>query len=340
MKKIAGTPKELKNVNTSLIMNSIRTRGNATRGEIVKDTGISHTTVRVILNELIEIDEITSIGLDESSGGRRAERYKINSNKRCIIVISIEKSKMFYRVVNALGEILEEDMKLVNGVEDTDTILNIVENIYKVYHNIKGIGISVPGIVTEEGYLSGIRMEDWKEIKIKKQLEEKYKIPILLENDINSISMAFYNDYLEKNNCGSMNLAYLSFTTLGAGAGIIVNGNVVKGDDGYAGEIGFIPMGNTFLNDMLFRDLDDDTYCNAIINTIKIISTIINPKVVVLGGNNFRYYIKDKIIDKYNKEFNIKTKILIENRKVDYALEGIKEKALSLINKEVKLIEI
>ncbi|MDZ4956936.1 ROK family protein, partial [Clostridium perfringens] len=215
----------------------------------------------------------------------------------------------------------------------TDTILNIVENLYKVYPNIEGIGISVPGIVTKEGYLSGIKMEDWKEIKIKKQLEEKYKVPILLENDINSISMAFYNDYIEKINCKSMNLAYLSFTTLAAGAGIIVNGNVVKGDDGYAGEIGFIPMESTFLNDMLFRDLDDDTYCNVIINTIKTISALINPKVVLLGGNNFRYNIKDKIIDKYNKEFNIKTKILIEEKENNYALEGIKEKALGLINK-------
>ncbi|GAA0084099.1 ROK family protein [Clostridium sp. CTA-7] len=340
MKKIAGTPKELKNVNTSLIMNSIRTRGNATRGEIVKDTGISHTTVRGILNELIEIDEIISIGLDESSGGRRAERYKINSNKRYVIVLSVEEAKIVYRVVNALGEVLEENTKLINGVEDTKTIIDSIEGLYRVYSNIEGIGISVPGIVTKDGFLSGIKMEEWKEIKIKKQLEEKYKIPIILENDINSTSIAFYNDYVEKNNCRSMSLVYISFTSLGVGSGIIVNGNVLKGDDGYAGEIGFIPMKDKFLNIAMMSDLDDDTYCRIIIDTIKTISAIINPKVVVLGGSSFKYEMKDKIINQYDKEFNIKTKILIENKEADYALEGIKEKALSLINKEVKLIEI
>ncbi|MDZ5016889.1 ROK family protein, partial [Clostridium perfringens] len=150
------------------------------------------------------------------------------------------------------------------------------EGLYRVYSNIEGIGISVPGIVTKDGFLSGIKMEEWKEIKIKKQLEEKYKIPIILENDINSTSIAFYNNYVEENNCRSMSLVYISFTSLGVGSGIIVNGNVLKGDDGYAGEIGFIPMQDTFLNVAIMRDLDDDTYCRIIINTIKTISAIIN----------------------------------------------------------------
>ena len=106
MIKVSGKPTEIKNVNTSLILDSIKTRGNATRGEIVKDTNLSHTTVRAILNELIVLEEIVSIGLDKSSGGRRAERYKINSNKRCLLALSIEENIIVYRVVNILGEAL------------------------------------------------------------------------------------------------------------------------------------------------------------------------------------------------------------------------------------------
>ncbi|WP_291653040.1 ROK family protein [Clostridium sp.] len=338
MKKIAGKPTELKNVNTSLIMNSIRTRGNATRAEITKDTGLSHTTVRVILNELMEINEIISVGLDESSGGRRAERYKMNSNKRYIIAISIEEDKTAYRIVNSLGEVLEEKIKVISSLEDIETIANTVEDLYEVYHNIEGIGISVPGVVTNDGYLSGIRMEDWKEIKIKKYLKEKFNVPILLENDINSASLAFYNDYIEKNKCEPISLVYISFTSLGVGSGIIINGSILKGDNGYAGEIGFIPVGNMYLNTMMMSNLNNDDYIHVIINTIKTISAIINPSVVVLGGSNFKYHIKNKIIDRYIKEFNIKTKILIQEKNCNYSLEGIKEETLRLINKEVKLI--
>ncbi|MDV4150529.1 ROK family protein [Clostridium sp. AL.422] len=339
MNRIAGKPTELKNVNISLILNSIRDRGNATRGEISKDTGLSHTTVRAILNELIEINEIISVGLDESSGGRRAERYKVNSNKRYILAISIEEDKAIYRIVNTLGEVLEEKIEFTSNLEDIENVVNIVGNFYKNYHNIEGIGISVPGVVTDDGYLSGIRMEDWKEIKIRKYLKEKFNLPILLENDINSASLAFYNEYIEKNKCDSISLVYISFTSLGVGSGIIINGNVLKGDNGYAGEIGFIPIENTFLNTVMSSELDDDKYVHVIINIIKTISSIINPSVVVLGGSNFRYSIKNEIKDKYTKEFSINTEILIEEEKCNYSLEGIKEEALKLINKEVKLIK-
>lgn len=338
MNKIAGKPTELKNVNTSLIIDSIRNRGNATRGEISKDTGLSHTTVRAILNELIDMNEILSVGLDESSGGRRAERYKINSNIRYLVVFSIEEDMVNYRVVNTLGETIEEDSRKISSLEDNNIVINILENLFDDYHNIEGIGISAPGVVTDDGYLSGIRMEDWKEIKIKKQIEARFNIPILLENDINSAAIAFYNDYIEKNNCGKMSLVYISFTSLGVGSGIVVNGDVIKGDNGYAGEIGFIPMEDTFLNIKMNNDLDDYNYCRVVLNTIKIISAIINPSVVVLGGRNFRYDIKDRIIEKYNKEFSIKTKILVQEKDNNYSMEGITEKALCLINKEFKLI--
>lgn len=338
MKKVVGKPTELKNVNSSLIMNSIRTRGIATRGEISKDTGLSHTTVRSILNELIEMSEIISVGLDKSSGGRRAERYEINSNKRYLMVLLIEENKLVYRIINTLGKILEENTKNLRSLEDIEDVGDIIEEVYKVYHNIEGIGISVPGIVTNYGYLSGIKMEDWKEIKIKEYLSKRFNIPILLENDINSISIAFYNDYIEKKKCNEISLVYISFTSLGVGAGIVIDGDIIKGNNGYAGEIGFIPVGDTFLNAKIMSNLDDEEYIEVIINTIKTISAIINPSVVVLGGSNFKYYIKNRIIDMYTREFSIKTKILIQEKNCNYSLEGIKEQSLRLINKEVKLI--
>lgn len=338
MKKIIGKPTELKNVNTSLIINSIKGRVNATRGEISKDTGLSHTTVRAILNELIDMDEIVSLGLDESTGGRRAERYEINLNKRYLLVMSIEKYKVNYRIVNILGQIIEENSRCITSLDDVNTVIDLIESLEKSYKNIEGIGISVPGVVTDDGFLSGIKMEEWKEITIRKQIKENFNIPILLENDINSSAIAFYNDYVEKNNSGKMSLVYISFTDLGVGSGIVVNGNIIKGDNGYAGEIGFIPMGESFLNTKISSELDDMEYCRVVIDAIKIISAILNPSVVVLGGNSFRYDIKDKIIEDYNKEFSIKTKILVEEKDNNYNIEGIKEKSLSLINREVKLI--
>lgn len=338
MGNVSGKPKDLKRINTSLILNSIKSRSIATRAEIVEDTKISHTTVRAILKGLVDNKEIISIGLGASSGGRRAEQYIMNSNKKCVLVLLLEKSKVYYEVINILGEKIDSGSITINGLEDKETVLNLIDNVCKLHENIKSIGVSVPGIVTDRGYISGLKEENWKEINIKECIEEKVGLPVILENDLNLSALGFYNEYQQNYNKNNINMAYLNFTTLGAGAGIITNGQLVKGDNNYAGEIGILPMKNATLNELLFKELDDSCYIDTILDTVKIVSCILNPEIIVLGGNNFKENLGEKIVKKYNEVSNIKSNILIETKNKNYILEGIKEITLNTINNQVKLI--
>ncbi|WP_027625259.1 ROK family transcriptional regulator [Clostridium lundense] len=330
---IAGKPKTLKEVNKTLILQCIKEKQTATRAEITEATKISHTTVRSILKELLKCEDIVIVGLDKSSGGRRAERYKINADKTCIIAATVEAEKLTYRVVNAVGEILEDRSQKLKSKEDIDSIYNTFNRVIDKYKNIKCIGINVPGIVTERGYVSGLGVDDWKEVYLKEELISKYNIPVVLENDLNSVAVGYY-----KNNTDSGSIIYISFTSLGAGAGIIVNGKLYKGANGSAGEVGVLPIGDTYLNNILLRNLDNDEYINATVKTIKIIASLLNPKTIVLGGNYFRYNLAIPIINRYKNEFNIKTNIIVDKNGSDYGLLGITEIALQKINKQVKLV--
>lgn len=113
---------------------------------------------------------------------------------------------------------------------------------------------------------------------------------------------------------------------------------MLRGDNNYAGEIGILPIGNSYLNDILYNPLDDVDYCNTILNTIRIITSIINPKIVVLGGDEFRYELAEKIIETYKAKYKISTNILLEDVEKNYALLGITKLALNLINEEFKLV--
>lgn len=338
MSNVSGKPKELKRINTSLILNSIKSRSIATRADIVEDTKISHTTVRVILRELIDNEEIISIGLGDSSGGRRAEQYIINSNKKCVLVLLLEKSKVYYEVINILGERIDSGSITIKGLDDKETVLNLIDNVCELHENIKSIGLSVPGIVTDRGYISGLKEENWKEINIKECIEEKVELPVILENDLNLAALGFYNEYQENYNKNNISLAYLNFTTLGAGAGIIANGQLVKGDNNCAGEIGILPMKDSTLNELLLKEIDDSDYIDIILDTIKIVTCIFNPETVVLGGNNFKENLGKEIVKKYNEVSNIKSNILIETKDKNHILEGIKGITLNTINSQVILI--
>ncbi|MDV3428870.1 MAG: winged helix-turn-helix transcriptional regulator, partial [Bacillota bacterium] len=78
MDNLSGKPQVMKKVNSGLIKQILKDKGSATKAEISESTGISATTVRALLNQLIRSSEIVSLGFDESSGGRRAERYALN----------------------------------------------------------------------------------------------------------------------------------------------------------------------------------------------------------------------------------------------------------------------
>ena len=81
MDTLTARPRVLKQANLSLIRKVLKAKGTATRAEIAYETKISSTTVRSLLSEMMQNGEIESVGYDESSGGRKAERYGFRPNR-------------------------------------------------------------------------------------------------------------------------------------------------------------------------------------------------------------------------------------------------------------------
>jgi len=118
-------------------------------------------------------------------------------------------------------------------------IINIIEKIIKEYSvNIKAIGISAGGPLDNENgiFISPPHLKTWHGINIKKLLENEFGIPTFLENDANACALA---EYYYGNGKGSKNFAFLTFGT-GLGAGLIFEGNLYRGTNNQAGELGHI----------------------------------------------------------------------------------------------------
>ncbi|WP_460277074.1 ROK family protein [Clostridium sp. CTA-5] len=341
MSKISGKPKELKRVNISLILEFIRNNRSASRTEIVKGTGISQTTVGKLLSELQSSNDIINIGLDKSSGGRRAERYSLNKNKSYVLSIIINGEYLIYNLVNSIGNIIESNKIETNELLDKVIIDDLIDSFIKNNKDIKAIGICVPGVISKNGYLSGRTFSELKEIDINRHIQEKYNIPVFLENDLNSAALGFLDEYVnnQKSNAKEcLNMVYINFNKLGAGAGIIINNKLVKGKDNFAGEIGFIKFGNQQVNELLKNKPNDKEYIEIVVNIISAINFIINPSLIVLGGNDFRYNLIEEIKKNY-KENNIKTEICIAKDDIDISFKGINKMLLNLIDNNIKLVK-
>ena len=100
-----------KNVNKAIISGirkSLLELGSATKVELSEKLGISFPTISKFLAQMEKDGEIYSVGLDDSSGGRRAKRYAFNPEHMLGLAIFLEKNETDYTVFNCVGEVKEQ----------------------------------------------------------------------------------------------------------------------------------------------------------------------------------------------------------------------------------------
>ena len=104
--------------------------------------------------------------------------------------------------------------------------------------DITAIGIGVPSVVdVEEGIVYDVQyIPSWQEVHLKKYMEDRYHIPVFVNNDANCFAVGEY--YFGKGK-GSPSMIGLAVGT-GVGAGIIINKKLYAGRNCGAGEFGMV----------------------------------------------------------------------------------------------------
>ncbi len=133
--------------------------------------------------------------------------------------------------------------------EVIEQICSMIDDV--MVEGVRGIGIGVPSVVdVEEGIVYNvIAIPSWKNVPLKKILQEKYGIPVYVNNDCNCHSLGVYH-YGEASRYKDV-----VCMTLGTGVGcsLIVGGKLYSGPNAGAGEIGNVP----------YLDKDYEYYCSS-----------------------------------------------------------------------------
>lgn len=288
--KVMGKPNALKQVNLSMVRKVILEKGSATRAEIVEATKISVTTVRTLLTELQNRNELVEVGFDDSIGGRKATRYKLNKDRFFGVSLCLDGEHVRYLIVNIYKEIGETGVFATEG----DTGMAICKFLDKIFMKmeIRSIGIGVPGIVNGMGYRRKNVQGELEYHPIGEVISRRYGVPVVLENDLNAIALGFGRCYLRSfqgERCEDVNMAYIHFDTDCLSAGFLSGGRIVRGWNNFVGELGLFPMEeDKILDDVLASSIDDTAYANLVAKLIAGICCILNPEYVALGGTAFR----------------------------------------------------
>lgn len=235
------------------------------------------------------------------------------TNIRAGIVYGSQLSGIKSKRINNIGSVDEvlKDLFLI-----TDPLMD---------NEVNAIGIGVPSVVDiGQGIVYDVQnIPSWKEVHLKKIMEERYHIPVLVNNDANCFALGEY--YFGKG-IGTSNMIGLTIGT-GLGAGVIINNHLFTGANCGAGEFGMVAYldhyyeyyasGQFFTNvynadgvevfdkakagDLLPRQwyAEMGTHLG---NAIKLIMYTYDPSLIILGGSvRFAFpYFQEKMWQRIN----------------------------------------
>ncbi len=214
--------------------------------EISKKIAKSTPSVTKVINQLIEQNIIVECGFAESTGGRRPIQYTIApSLNRYILSIACDQYFTTISISDLRNSVLAENRNIAINLEDKsslDLILKYTEELIQkstiAFDDFIGIGISIPGFVNSESGINESYSKNHGLYKLKQNIEKKFNIPTVVENDSRCIALAEKELGLAKDNTSSL-IINLNW---GVGLGIIINNTIFKGTAGYAGEFSHIPL--------------------------------------------------------------------------------------------------
>ena len=301
MSDLLATPKSMKKMIHSGIRTKLIELGSATKVELSDALGISFPTISKFLAQMERDGEITLEGLDDSSGGRRAKRYSYNPEYMLGLAIFLEGTETNYTIFNCMGEVKEKGKapSVLIG-EGLHLLTECIENIINAYPKISSMAIGVPGSVDSGRIFHIPGYEQLQHFDLKGYYEDLFSISVVVENDMNAAVLGYYNNSGMKD---QNSLIYLYSGQNGPGAGIMINGDVVRGSTFFSGEVSYVPQyndrnfgqsfekGNNPKKTAIFEDYEID----AISRLVAAFVAIINPHTIIFCHDEVEKTTLEKI---------------------------------------------
>ncbi|WP_411721092.1 ROK family protein [Mycetocola sp.] len=218
------------------VLDLFRTHGELSRTEVIDISGLSRSTVNQRLSSLLAGGLITAVKGGESTGGRPSSRFALNTERAIFLTADIGASGFTVAVCDLSGAALRHTKHVVNVWEGPERVLS---DVYAAFEDLRGdediwgIGVGVPGPVEFAAgrVVNPPIMTGWDRFDIAGWFTSRYDVAVIVENDANARAV------VESRQHHSDNLISLKLGT-GIGSGLVFNGQIIRGNEGAAGDIG------------------------------------------------------------------------------------------------------
>lgn len=229
-----------------VVLEMIWQQSQISRADIARQAGISRSTVSEIVSDLLDSGLVAETGDGPSRGGRRPILLSFTYSAHVIVGVDIGSSHVSIVLTDLRGRVLDWEHRAHAVREDPEgtarLVIELCDACLKRHEGARkrllGVGVAVPSPVdlVRPTQVSDVLLPHWRGYGITEELELVYGVPAVMDNDAN---LGALGEHWWGAGRGLTDFAYIKLGT-GVGSGHMIGGEIYRGANGVAGEIGHV----------------------------------------------------------------------------------------------------
>jgi len=243
-----ATRSTFREINRTIVLNLIREHQPISRAELARRMNVRRAALTLIVRELLDSSEVIETGTAVAARGRRPTLLRIRTSGRLAIAVDVRPTQTSLVLADFGGTVLERDV-FPTPARPEDLARELGVRIKKLLATdatatggtCHGIGVVVPGMVDRRGgrVIYAPRL-GWRDVDLRDALATQVGIPVFVESA--PIACALARLWTVTSDSRAVNnFAYVSVSD-GVGVGIVVSGEVIRGEAHTAGEFGHVSL--------------------------------------------------------------------------------------------------
>lgn len=233
-----STPRE---VNRQIALNLLREHQPISRADLARWMEVGRGVVTSLVSELIAEGVVVEGPTIDAPRGRRPQMLYVRTRDRLVVAVDVRLSQTSLMLADFGGTpIAQETFRtLFDPAELIEELGRRIDRLRETHAagGCEGVGIVVPGMVDQRtGRVLNAPQLGWRDVEIREALGARTGLPVQIENA--ALACALAQMWLGE---GGGDFVYVTVSD-GVGAGVVVNGELVRGHDSTAGEFGHVPI--------------------------------------------------------------------------------------------------
>lgn len=233
-------------INRGIVLNLIRTNQPISRADLARLMGTRRGAISLLVGELINAGDVYEGATGEAKRGRKPTFLYIDSRTRCVVAVDIRTTRTFVMVTDLVGQQLASVTSFPTECDPRKFVAGLVRRVKAILVEHKdlgrclGVGVVVPGMVdAAAGRVLRAPNLGWRDLKLRDPIAAGLGLPVQIENSGKACALAQL--WAVRGAQAHVNFVYLTVSD-GLGIGIVMGGELVRGQHNIAGEFGHVPL--------------------------------------------------------------------------------------------------